>query len=223
MQTIAEKYLINIIIKLLKKFKNTPYIINLGAAKSTVIEDAIEKEKLNFIEDRSDIEDCQIEKKYFKNSYTCPLESMENVPSNKYDLAFANFVFEHIKDTKKSILEIHRILKINGKLIISLSNPQAPEFILAKLTPTSFHQLFRKEEHDSAYPVKYNYRSINNLKKIFLENGFNLVEEKRFAFTYGYLYRFFLIKHISLAYDKLLEIFKLDKIKSHAVLVLRKN
>ncbi len=115
------------------------------------------------------------------------------------------------------------ILKKQGKLVISLSNPQAPEFILAKYTPTSFHQLFRKKDHDNAYSVEYDYKSINNLRKIFEKFGFNLIEEKRFAFTYGYLYRFFLIKYFSLAYDNLLEFLKLEKIKSHVVLVLEKK
>ncbi len=223
MQTKAEKYLIKVILKLFRKIENIPYIINLGASKSTIIEEAIIKENFFFIEDRCDIEDCKVKADYVKNSYTCPLENMEVISSNQYDLAFANFVFEHVENSQNAVKEIFRILKPKSKLVISLSNPQAPEFILAKYTPTSFHQLFRKKGHDSAHPVKYSYKSINNLKKIFKENSFKLIEEKRFAFTYGYLYRFFIINYLSLVYDKLLEILRLEKIKSHVVLVLEKN
>jgi ubiquinone/menaquinone biosynthesis C-methylase UbiE len=222
MQTKAEKYLIKLIVNILKKFNKTPYIINLGAAKSTVVEHALIKENLDFVEDRCDIENCKVNERYLINSYICPLENMKNISSNQYDLAFANFVFEHINNIEKAVSEINRILKHKGNLLISLSNPQAPEFILAKYTPTSFHQLFRKKAHDKAFPVKYNYKNINNLKKIFRKNNFKLIEEKRFAFTYGYLHRFFLINYLSLGYDKLLEFFKLEKIKSHVVLVFEK-
>lgn len=222
MQTKAEKYLIEVILKLLKNFNKIPHVINLGAGKSKVVEESLIKENLKFIEDRCDIDDSFIDENYVRNCHSCPLENMKDISSNKYDLAFANFVFEHVENSQNAVKEIFRILKPKSKLVISLSNPQAPEFILAKYTPTSFHQLFRKKGHDSAHPVKYSYKSINNLKKIFKDNGFKLIEEKRFAFTYGYLYRFFLLSYISLAYDKLLEILRLEKIKSHVVLVLEK-
>jgi len=223
MQTKAEKYLIKVISKILKSFKNPALTINLGAGKSKVVEEALIKENLKFIEDRCDIDDSFIDENYVRNCYSCPLENMKDISSNKYDLAFANFVFEHIDNPQKAISEIFRILKKNGKLVISLSNPQAPEFILAKYTPTSFHQLFRKKEHDSAHPVTYSYKSIENLKKIFKKNSFKLIEEKRFAFTYGYLYRFFIINYLSLVYDKILEILNLKKFKSHVVLVFKKE
>lgn len=222
MQTKAEKYLIQLIISILKNFTNLPYIINLGAAKSTVVENALIEENLKFIEDRCDLDNSAVNANYLRNVYTCSLEDMRDISSNRYDLAFSNFVFEHIIDTEKAILEIKRILKPKAKLVISLSNPNAPEFILAKYTPTKFHQLFRKQGHDQAYPVKYSYKNINNLKRIFKENNFELIKEKRFAFTYGYLHHFFLLKYIALGYDQLLEFLKLEKIKSHVVLVLQK-
>ncbi len=102
MQTKAEKYLIKLVISLLKKFTKTPYIINLGAAKSTVIEEALLNENISFIEDRCDIDECSVNKNYLKKSYICALENMKQISNDKYDLAFANFVFEHVSDTKKT-------------------------------------------------------------------------------------------------------------------------
>ncbi len=223
MQTKAEKYLIELISKILKTLKNSAFIINLGAGKSQVVEQELIKEKLKFSEDRCDIDNCYIKEDYVKNCYICPLENMRDIASNKYDLAFANFVFEHISNTEKAISEIYRILKKGGELVISIPNPQAPEFIIAKYTPTSFHQLFRKKDHDKAHPVNYSYKNIDNLKDSFENQGFKLIEEKRFAFTYGYLYRFFIINYLALIYDKILEILNFEKLKGHVVLVLKKK
>ena len=223
MQTLAEKFLIKSIVRFLRSFKKKAYIINLGAAKSTVIENSIVSENIDFKEDRLDIDDCFVDKPYVAKCYQAPLENMSEIDNEKYNLAFANFVFEHVHDPVKCAKEINRILKKEGRLIISLSNPKAPEFILAKYTPTSFHQLFRKKEHDKAHPVTYSYKSLNKLIKIMKENGFKLILEKRFAFTYGYLYRFRFINKISLLYDSLLEKLNLNAIKSHSVMIFEKN
>ncbi len=223
MQTKAEKYLIEVIKKILKTNKaKTWQLINLGAAKSIVVEQALEKEKINFIADRCDLEDCQVKEKFAGQSFICSLEKMDNIASDYYDLAWANFVFEHIEKPSLAGLEIHRILKTRGTLVISLSNPQAPKFIIAKYTPTSFHQLFRKKNHDQAHPVKYSYKNLKNLIKLMEINGFKLIAEKYIAFTYGYLYSWPIIRQLSRFYDYSLEKLNLQKIKSHAVLVFRK-
>ncbi len=223
MQTEAEKYLIYILKTWLKTTKHKLKLINLGAAQSTVIENELETEKIDFICDRSDIQDCHVQKSKAENNYTCSLEDMSLIPGATYDGAFANFVLEHITNPEKAAQEMARILKPGGKLALSLSNPQAPEFILAKFTPTSFHQFFREDDHDDAYPVKYAYKNIKNLIKILEKSGFKLEEDKRFAFTYGYLYHFPILNYISKIYDYLLTLIKLNGIMSHSVLILTKE
>jgi SAM-dependent methyltransferase len=222
MQTKAEKYLIKAIKEELKKPKKDWHLINLGAAKSVVIEEELNKEGISFIADRCDVNDCKRSESFVGQSFICSLEKITEIVDNNYDLAWANFVFEHLENPKLASQEIYRILKKEGILVISLSNPQAPEFILAKLTPTWFHQLFRKADHDEAYPVKYAYKNLNNLIKIIEETGFKLKTEKYIAFTYGYLYRWPIIRHLSCFYDYILESLNLKKIKSHAVLIFKK-
>lgn len=217
MQTEAEKYLINILKKLVLATKESLKIINLGAAKSTVIEDALLKTKRDFICDRSDIEDCAIDKPYVKNSYISSLEDMSPISSNTYDLAFANFVMEHIEDENRVAHETRRIMKKGGSIVLSLSNPEAPEFILAKLTPTSFHQLFRKKGNDSAYPVNYAYKTIPNFINIMEKNGWSLKEKKYFPATYSYLHRIPIINLLSLGYDKLIASLAINKYLGHVV------
>lgn len=217
MQTEAEKYLINILKKLLKDSKIIPSIINLGAAKSTVVEDALLETKKEFICDRSDIEDCKIDRSYVKNSYILSLEDMDVISSNAYDLAFANFVMEHIEDEERAAREIRRITKKGASLVLSLSNPEAPEFRLAKITPTSFHQLFRKKGKDSAYPVNYVYKTIDHFIYVMEKNGWILIEKKYFPATYSYLHHIPIINIISLGYDKLIKSLSLNKCLGHVV------
>lgn len=217
MQTEAEKYLILTIKKLLEGSDGVPNIINLGAAKSTVVEEALLETRRDFVCDRSDIGDCHVDAHYVKNCYTLPLEDMKDIPSASYDIAFANFVMEHVEDEALVALETRRIVKEGASLVLSLSNPQAPEFRLAKITPTSFHQLFRKAGHDSAYPVNYAYKTIPNLISVMEENGWRLEQMKYFPATYSYLHRAPLINIISLGYDQLITHLNINKWLGHVV------
>lgn len=218
MQTEAEKYLIKILKKILTLSKKKLKLINLGAAKSTVIEDALVDAALNFSCDRSDVDDCQIDRDFVEKSYICSLEDMSPIKSDSYDLAFANFVMEHISEPEKMAQETRRIIKNGGDIVISLPNPKAPEFRIAKSTPTWFHQLLRKKGHDEAYPVNYAYQTIEKFIKTMEANGWKLQEEKYFPATYSYLHRFPIINIISLYYDKTINYFKLRACLGHVVL-----
>ncbi len=223
MQTEAEKYLIKIVRKILTKSNQALKIINLGAAKSTVVENELLQEKKDFICDRADIEDCNVNEDYVERTYICPLEDLSLIDTAKYDLAFANFVLEHVSDPDKAAKEMARILKPSGEIVISLSNPKAPEFRLAKATPTWFHQLFRKAGHDDAYPVKYAYKNINNFILSMALVGFEIKEKKYFPATYSYLHRYPVINLLSRAYDKIVVKGNWKNLMGHTVLHFRKS
>jgi len=223
MQTEAEKYLIKILQKILVKSNQVLKIINLGAAKSTVVENALLQEKKDFICDRSDIEDCNVNEDYVKRTYICPLEDLSTIDDARYDLAFANFVLEHVALPDMATKEMARILKPGGEIVLSLSNPRALEFRLAKATPTWFHQLFREVGHDEAYPIKYAYKNINNFILLMTLAGFELKEEKYFPATYSYLHRYPIINRLSRGYDKLIETKNLKSLMGHTVLHFQKN
>jgi len=226
MQTEAEKYLIKILISLFQLFPaGAIRAINLGAAKSTIIEhavlngiNAIQVNEGNFYCDRCDVDDCQVKVNYHCHSYQCSLEDMNKIPDKKYNLAFANFVLEHVSHPNLAAAEMNRILAPHAHLLISLSNPQAWEFKLAAHTPTSFHQLFRQENHDEAYTVKYSYKTIPNFINLMQKAGFELVEEKYFPATYSYLFRFPVINRLSLLYDSYLLKSKNKKRMGHSFL-----
>lgn len=223
MQTEAEKYLIAILRKIVTAARYHLKLINLGAAKSTVVEtsllaDTSDADTKFFVCDRTDIQDCRVDNFYVKKNYICPLEDLQGIPNAGYDTAFANFVLEHISNPQKAAQEMARIIKPGGHLVLSLSNPLAPEFILARLTPTWFHQLFRQDDHEEAYPVKYSYKTINNFINIMNQAGWLLEEEKRFPAVHNYLYRFVFLGSLSKFYDNLLTSLRLKFLLGHAVL-----
>lgn len=223
MQTEAEKYLITILKTIVTKAQYHIKMINLGAAKSTVIETAIltdssETESQYFICDRVDIQDCHVDNNYVKQTYIGPLEDLSAIPDLSYEAAFANFVLEHINDPYKAAKEMARILKPGGHLVLSMSNPSAPEFIVARFTPTRFHQLFRHADHDEAYPVEYSYKNIANFIDIMIRAGWSLKEEKRFPAIYSYLHRFVFINMLSKVYDNFISFFGLKFLHGHVVL-----
>ncbi len=229
MQTEAEKYLISLIANLVKRARSAGQklkIINLGAAKSTIVEEAVIKEVGAglevFVCDRCDIQDCAVGAPYAQQSFVCPLEDMTPIPDATYDVAFANFVLEHVQNPQRAANEMARIVKPGGELILSLSNPQAPEFILARLTPTRFHQLFRQEGHDEAYPVKYAYKSLSNLLVVMANAGWKLKEERNLPATYSYLHRFPVFGWFSRIYDFSVLKFKLKPLLGHAVMYWQK-
>lgn len=230
MQTEAEKYLIKILQNILLTWKNISQkikIINLGAAQSTVVEKALLGDKnpkqAEFICDRVDIQDCRVDEPYVNKSFISALEDLNTLQSDYYDVAFANFVLEHVIKPKEAAQAMARILKTKGELVLSLSNPLAPEFLLAKLTPTNFHQIFREEGHDEAYPVQYAYKSIKKFISIMEQSGFELLEKKYFPATYSYLHCFPIINQLSRLYDWILIKTRCFLLMGHAVLHFKKK
>lgn len=226
MQNEAEKYLIAALKKILGLISRPTRIINLGAAKSVVVEKSVQQAGLDFICDRTDITDCAVNDQsltFLGQSFICPLENLKPLAPGSYDVAFANFVLEHIIDPGAAAREMARIIKPGGQIVLSLSNPQAPEFLLAKITPTSFHQLFREPNHDSAHPIQYAYRSIKNLISFMEEAGLELLEEKRFPAIYSYLYHFPILNKVGTWYDRLLIKNDWRALMGHVVLIFRKK
>ncbi len=76
------------------------------------------------------------EKLEFKNSY--------------FDEVYAIEILEHVDNVKKVLSEISRVLKLEGKLIVSIPNYKSEEWLL-KIRPTYFNEIhhvriFKKNE-----------------------------------------------------------------------------
>jgi SAM-dependent methyltransferase len=200
--TPAERFLIDRVGEALRRMPGVPHVMNFGAGDSVVIEEALLKKRCRFKEDRVDVEPCDVDRPFVGKAFQCSLERMPRVSSDAYDLGFANYVLEHIEHLPRALKEIHRVLKPGALLVLSSPNPRAPEFLLAHLTPTRFHQLMRgKGEGTHAFETAYAYRSINELIRLCEAQGFKLHEIKYYAETFYYLRRFPVIRLFARTYD----------------------
>lgn len=226
MQTPAEIFLIEKVAELLEKNKlgSAEFrILNIGAAKSVVIEKTVQaKSGKKFICDRVDVDDCRVQAPFVGDCFTASVEDMALIKSNSYDLVFANYVFEHITNLGKAAKEVARVLKPGGAFVVSLPNPKAPEFILSKYTPNKFHQVIKGEgEGSHAYETYYAYKNVEEFIKFF-KKYFSEVEESYWSSTYSYLYKFPVINSISKIYDKLVDSLNIKFLMGNVCLVFKK-
>lgn len=129
-------------------------------------------------------------------------EDLSGLSAETYDVAFSNYVLEHVSDVDSAAQEICRVLKPGGSYISSVPNPMAPEFRVAGKTRLAFHKLVRGRQ---AWETHYMYGSIPNLIRTFEKAGFVLEKEFYRGCTEQYLERFFLLSTISRGYDRLVE------------------
>ena len=225
MQTPAEIFLIEHIISFLRDSSVKPAkILNIGAGKSFVIEDSVAAGDVEFVSDRTDIYECNMANPRAGARFICSADKMPEVATENYDLAFSNYVLEHVKNLPEAAREIYRILKPGGIFVASTPNPQAPEFFISRHTPLFFHQLIKGHgKFSEAYETFYAYKDIAGLQKIFTAAGFTVKAVKFYPFTIGYLFRFPIISLFSRLYDEFVSIFRLKALMGQVGIVFEKK
>ncbi len=221
MQTYAEKYMVDSIANILKTedFSNS-MLLNIGAGASISIEDQLDKMGCSFSSDRIDVENCDVKHKFINKSYIESIEHANSLESDKYKLAFANYVFEHVKDIDSAASEVYRVLKHDGYFLMTVPNPNAPEFFISRITPLWLHRAVRG---GSGWKTYYSYKNIKNLIKIFEKKGFSVVEIKYFPAVLTYFYRFPILKQMSIAYEWFLKKFRLNALMGNVCLIFKKK
>lgn len=224
MQSPAEKYLIDTIKKSLNQYyefySDRAKLINIGGGRSTVIEDNLINSGFQFISDRVDVEDIKLSKSFAGDCFQCSVEFMPQVKPSEYNVAFANYVLEHVRDINMAASEIFRILKPGGIFVTSIPNPTAPEFIISRLTPLWFHKIIRGRE---AWETYYSYKNIEKLGEIFNKAGLETIDVLYWSFSQGYVNRFPVINKLSWFYDKLMNSLRLSLFMNNVCVVFRKH
>lgn len=217
------KYLFEQLAITLKNLKQnemvSPRILNVGAGKTIWIEDYLKNAKCNFICDRVDIDDCTVIHQSVEKCYQSSAESMSPIDSKKYQIAFANWVLEHISDLHKVSSNIFRVLKPSGIFITTVPNVAAPEILLSRCTPLWFHKMIRGNE---AWETHYAYSNIRKFCEIFESAGFRVVEIKYFPFIDGYLSLFPLLGIVGKLCDKLISYINIKRLMSNVCIKFEK-
>ena len=224
LQTPAEATLVAEIAKFLqaRSAKEPARLLNVGAGASLSIENQLAARKLTFICDRLDVNESETgPRPYAEKSWRASIEHCPQVPSAYYDLAFANYVLEHVRDLAASAREISRILAPGGLFILTTPNPAAPEFRLARYTPLWLHQLIRGQENE-AFTTFYAYKDITVLEQVFGQAGFSVSRDEYYSFTLGYLHKWPLVNLLARGYDYLIKMSGQKNLMGNAVIVFKK-
>ncbi|EIM63804.1 class I SAM-dependent methyltransferase [Desulfobacter postgatei] len=96
-----------------------------------------------------------------------------NFPSNHFDLVTMFHSLEHMKEPKKILKEIHRVLSDDGILLI-----EVPKF------DSLFSKLFKEKWFHLDLPRHLYHFENFSIKKILKDSGFQIIDHKNFAFFY---------------------------------------
>jgi SAM-dependent methyltransferase len=203
MQTPAENHLIDRLREYLADYRDAgdlPAILNIGAGRSSMIEQRLLDSGCRFVCDRIDVEDCTVDHPRVRDCRQCTVEEMTPLGSNQYVCAFANYVFEHVPDLSRAAAEIHRVLVPGGILVTTVPNLKAPEFVIARHAPARFQAAMTGGR---GFHTCYSWSTTTELIGLFEARGFALMETRYWAFTEGYLWRYPVVRPLSRLYDRL--------------------
>jgi SAM-dependent methyltransferase len=116
------------------------------------------------------------------------LGSITNLPikSNSIDFIYCLTVLQYIEDDANAINEFYRILKPNGKLLITIPTKWSPFCLIREME--IYFDLYSMQSSWNIRPYKYYTRKmIGNL----IENKFDIIELK--GHVYNFFPRFFLL------------------------------
>jgi SAM-dependent methyltransferase len=104
------------------------------------------------------------------NVYDLPFES------NRFDVAFAIYVLEHVDNPERIVREIHRVLRPGGRFFALTPNRYHYVSLMAAHTPTRFHRWYnqrRGRSEDDTFPTHYRMNSRGALRRQFGTAGFD--------------------------------------------------
>lgn len=201
-------------------------VLNVGAGDSTVVEDEIlQRLRGSFVCDRLDVEPCAVDHPVVRRSIVESVECMSRVGSEQYALVMSNYVFEHVPDCDAALCEVARVLQPGGRFVLTVPNPTAPEFAVARRTPTWFHEAVRgrPEGGSRAYPTFYAYGSIDGLIGAGRVAGLRLEGLAQTSFLWGYLARWRPLGSLARAWDGGVNRLGWRSLQGHVCLTLRKG
>jgi len=176
-------------------------LINLGAGSAAVLENRLAAAVGDqFCVDRVDVKPCRVEHPRVGRQWEESIVRMPEVPDRHYDIAFANWVLEHVDDVGSTIREVARILRPGGLMVVTMPNPRAPEFRLAAHAPQWVHRAFQPD----GFETHYAYGSVSRVRE-YLEGSGMRIERSLCAPVVGaYLSRLpWWVSWLGRAYDQL--------------------
>ena len=105
-------------------------------------------------------------------------------PDDYFDLAWADYVLEHVQEPAMFLKEIHRVLKADASFFFRTPNKRHYVSLIGRATPQSFHELCANRVRGLAdgshepYPTYYLLNDRRTIEKIAFLSGFRKTELK---------------------------------------------
>ncbi len=127
--------------------------------------------------------------------------------NEEFDLAFSDYVFEHLSDPTAVVHEIRRVLKPGGSVLLRTPNKWHYVPILARLVPNAAHggllQRCTGRRADDVFPKFYRCNTGSALRRLFEQAGF-ITESLRYVEKEpAYLVRYAPLYRVGVAYERL--------------------
>lgn len=110
-----------------------------------------------------------IDKKILGDAYNLPFQK------EAFDLIYADYVLEHIRQTEDFAEEVKRVLKKGGFFIFRTPNLYHYVPLIAKVMSKLFKSVLANYRFKNrTFPTFYKMNTVRKLKKLFLKNGFSV-------------------------------------------------
>ncbi|MHC2995251.1 MAG: class I SAM-dependent methyltransferase [Candidatus Atribacteria bacterium] len=160
-------------------------------------------------------------------AYQCCVTKMP-FEDNRFNLAFADYLLEHLPEPIKAVQEIYRVLKPNGVFIIRTPNFWHYVSLISRFTPYRLHTILREKlqgkcEEDT-FKTYYRCNTRHQIKYIFEKAGFTLEHLEMVEKEPSYLMRWGWTFMIGLFYERLVNSTKwLELFRANIFAVFRKR
>lgn len=102
------------------------------------------------------------------------------IADNSYDTIIANYVLEHVQDTKAFVSELYRVLQPGGVFVFRTPNIWHPLCLFSRFTPFFLHKFAAKaaktDTGGNVYPTFYHMNSRRRNRNLFCKEDFPFEE-----------------------------------------------
>jgi len=105
-------------------------------------------------------------------------------PDRYFDLAWADYVLEHVQEPVTFFKEIQRVLKLDGSFFFRTPNKYHYVSLIGRMTPHRFHELCANrvrglpQGSHEPYPTYYFLNDRSTIEKVASNTGFRKAELK---------------------------------------------
>jgi ubiquinone/menaquinone biosynthesis C-methylase UbiE len=160
-------------------------------------------------------------------AYQCCVTKMP-FRDNSFDLAYADYLLEHLAEPVKAAREMYRVLKPGGVFIIRTPNLWHYVTLISRITPHWLHTLLRvklqgKHEEDT-FKTYYSCNTRHQIKQVFEKAGFAVEHLEMVEKEPSYLMKWNRTFMLGLLYERLVNSTKmLENFRSNVFAVFRKK